>query len=319
PIREVRERPKPAHRRRGQPGQERAASLDPLVDRLEGKGRGEQDADVPREGGQRSGHSGQRPAPVPRAPERRDGEQEEQGLAVGGEEEERGGEDREEEHRRPGDGLGALGRGEQVEDAQSPGERGVRDDQRGGERVAADHGRDRSRDERVQGEEGCAPVGRAVALRGDPEEPEAVEALPGGEQVLPPRVGHRLSRPAGDRDRAKRRDERDEGHAREPQDEQPDPNGDEDLQGVEEAGARLWLHERASTGIGARVWAPGSGSGRRTHAARQTSRTAKRTTTASSKAPIGSPPMFEYRPNHEKRVRNTATSAASNSANRRRS
>src|SRR5213594_4854925 len=154
-----------------------------------------------------------------------------------------------------------------------------------------------------------------VPTRGDPQEPQRVEPFEGGEGVLPSGVGEGLRPPARDRDRLERREQLD-GH--EPEDEQPQAHREEDRQAVADPRSRLGPHAGTSANAGAGSRRTSSESGRRTHATRHQTRMAARIRTAISNAPMGSPPTPVYRPNQENRVRNTATSDASNATNRRR-
>ncbi len=223
PEREVREEPAAGGGRREHARPCGAPPFSPLVEGLDQQRRGEHDADAARERGERSRGAGHHPSPPPSSPERRHGQEEEQGFAVRHEEEVGRREQAHQEHGGPRGAFGELGRGEEVGDDQPAPEGGVRHDGRRGERVSAQHEREPADRERVEREEGGAPVSEAIAALGDPQEPQRVEPLPGRERVLPSEIDG-LGGPARHADGAERREQRDAHH---PDDEHRDAEPDE--------------------------------------------------------------------------------------------
>ena len=89
-----------------------------------------------------------------------------------------------------------LERRQPVQHGEAEHERDVADDVGAEQPVPAEQPADRPREQRVEREEGGAGVVGAVALAGDAQEPQRVEALPRREQVVPA-LARLRRRPAG--------------------------------------------------------------------------------------------------------------------------
>ena len=193
PPREPRERSDGDRGRAGHPGGRGSdasvvcAARAPGRERLDQQRRDQDQADAAGEGRESSPDGDVAPPVVPRCPERQDRQEEEQRLRVRREEEERGGEDRRHDDRPPRDAIPErLGR--QCEQREQRAEEGeVRDQERGQQRVAGQHPRDRADGERVQGEErGAGIVSRPPVVR-EPEVPDRILPLGRVDRVVPPR------------------------------------------------------------------------------------------------------------------------------------